>query len=98
MQPQSLPSDHEIYAKLAETFRNPTPITDEIDRALEATGLIAPLSDNDVAQKSHHAPQLFLKPASPSGIRRIMSDLLAYFIFPLDIFLEFTSETRPYPS
>jgi len=41
-----------IYEKLTETFSNPTPTTEEIDRALEAMELIAPLSENEIAQKS----------------------------------------------
>ena len=52
-----------IYKKLTETFGNPSPTTDEIDRALESMELIAPLSDKNVAQKSYelfhvvmHAP------------------------------------------
>jgi len=45
-----------IYEKLTETFSNPTPTTEEIDRALEAMELIAPLSENEIAQKSY---QLF---------------------------------------
>ena len=31
----------------------PTPTTEEIDRALEAMELIAPLSENEIAQKSY---------------------------------------------
>jgi len=46
------PQISRIYDKLTETFRNPTP--DEIDRALEATELIASFPRNDVAQKSYH--------------------------------------------
>jgi len=45
-----------IYEKLTETFSNPTPTTEEIDRAPEAMELIAPLSENEIAQKSY---QLF---------------------------------------
>ena len=36
-----------------ETFRNPSPTSDDIDRALESMELIAPLSENDAAQKSY---------------------------------------------
>ena len=42
-----------IYGKLTETFRNPTPAADEIKRALEAMELIAPLSNENVAQESY---------------------------------------------
>jgi len=45
-----------IYDKLTETFRNPTPTTQGIDRALEAMQLIASLSENEIAQGSY---QLF---------------------------------------
>ena len=41
-----------IYKKLTATFGNPSPTTDEINRALESLELIATLSENNVAQKS----------------------------------------------
>lgn len=41
-----------IYEKPTETFRNPTPTTQENDRALEAMELIASLSENEIAQKN----------------------------------------------
>jgi hypothetical protein len=43
-----------IYRGLVWTFRNPVPTTDEIERALEALELIAPLSNGDIAQESYH--------------------------------------------
>ena len=44
-------------------FRN---LTDEIDRALEAMELIAPLSENDIAQKSYHLFHIIMQaPISP---------------------------------
>jgi len=47
------PQIDRIYEKLTETFRNPSPTTDEIDRALQSTELIAPLSSNGVPAKSY---------------------------------------------
>jgi hypothetical protein len=47
------PQINRIFEKLTETFGSTNPSTDEIDRALEAMELIAPLSENDVAQKSY---------------------------------------------
>ena len=48
------PQINRIFDKLTETFGNATATTDEIDRALEAMELIAPLSENDIAQKSYN--------------------------------------------
>ena len=48
------PQINRIYENLSETFKNPTPTTEEINRALEAMELIASLSENDIAQKSYH--------------------------------------------
>jgi len=45
-----------IYDKLTAMFGSTNPTTDEIDRTLEAVELIAPLCENDFAQKSY---QLF---------------------------------------
>ena len=45
-----------IFEKLSKTFKDPSATTDEIDRALEAMALIAPLSENEIAQMSY---QLF---------------------------------------
>ena len=47
------PQINRIYEKLTETFRNPSPTTEEIDRALESMELIAPLSGNGVPAKSY---------------------------------------------
>ena len=47
------PQIDRIYQKLTATFGNPSPTTDEINRALESLELIAPLSENNVAQKSY---------------------------------------------
>jgi hypothetical protein len=46
------PQISRIYDKLTDTFRNATPTTDEIDCTLEVVELIAPLSENSVAQKA----------------------------------------------
>jgi len=46
------PQINRIYDKLMDTFRNATPTTDEIDCTLEVVELIAPLSENSVAQKA----------------------------------------------
>ena len=43
-----------IYKQLATTFRDIDSTTDQIDRALEALRLIAPLSENEIATKSYH--------------------------------------------
>ncbi|KAF9790540.1 hypothetical protein BJ322DRAFT_1037101, partial [Thelephora terrestris] len=43
-----------IYEKLVETFMNPNPTTEDIDRALQTMELIAPTSENDIATKSYH--------------------------------------------
>ena len=43
-----------IYEKLVETFQNHNPATEEVDRALQAMELIAPLSRNEIALKSYH--------------------------------------------
>ena len=47
------PQIDRIYQKLTATFGNPSPTSDEIDRALESLELIATLSENNVAQKSY---------------------------------------------
>jgi len=46
-----------IYEKLTETFSNPTAMTEEIDRVLEAMELIAPLSENEIAQELSAVPR-----------------------------------------
>ena len=61
------PQINRIYAKLAETIRNPSPTTDEIDRALESMELIAPLSDEHVARKSYDLFHVVMQaPVSPA--------------------------------
>jgi len=61
------PQIDRIYAKLTETFRNPSPTTDEIDRALESMEIIAPLLDKNVAQKSYELFHVVMKaPVSPT--------------------------------
>ena len=42
-----------IYQKLVETFKNPSPSTDEVDRALEAMELITPLPMGVIASNSY---------------------------------------------
>ena len=42
-----------IYEKLTETFRSAIPATSEIDRALDAMELIAPICKNGIAKKSY---------------------------------------------
>ena len=54
-----------IFEKLSETFRNPSATTDEIDRALEAMTLIAPLSDNEIAQKSYQLFHIVMQAPAP---------------------------------
>ena len=53
---ERIPQLSRIFDKLTDTFKNPTPTPEENDRALEAIELIAPLSENDIAQMSY---QLF---------------------------------------
>ena len=48
-----LPQIDRIYEKLGETFRTANPTTDDIDRALQAMELIAPLCQNEIATKSY---------------------------------------------
>ena len=50
------PQIDRIYEKLTATLTSATPTTDEIDRALEAMELIAPLCEDVITQKSY---QLF---------------------------------------
>jgi len=47
--------------KLTETFSDPTPTTEEINRALEAIQLIAPLSENEIARKSYQLFHVVMK-------------------------------------
>ena len=46
------PQIDRIYAKLIETFGNPSPTADEVNCALEVMELITPLPRNNVAQQS----------------------------------------------
>ena len=56
-----------IYAKLAETFKNPSAAADEIDRALESMELIAWLSEETAAEKSYELFHVAMKaPVSPT--------------------------------
>ena len=48
------PQINRIYEKLVSAFQTPFPTTGEIDRALAAMELIAPLSIDEVAKKSYH--------------------------------------------
>lgn len=50
-----------IYEKLTETFEDPLPTTDQVNQALEAMELIAPLPDNDVTQRSYHLFQIIIQ-------------------------------------
>ena len=53
--------------KLSETFRNSSPTTDEIDRALESMELIAALSEEEVARKSYELFRVVMRaPVSPT--------------------------------
>ena len=61
------PQINRIYEKLTTTFRDPSPTTDEIERALESMELIAPLSMNNVAQKSYELFHVIMQaPVSPA--------------------------------
>ena len=53
---ESSPQITRIYEKLIETFMNPTPTTQGIDRVLETMQLIAFLSENEIAQGSSTSP------------------------------------------
>ena len=58
---------NKIYTKLTETFGNRTPTTNDIDNALEALGLIAPLSELNVAEKSRNLFRIVMQaPVSPA--------------------------------
>lgn len=48
------PQISRVYEKLVGTFQNPSSTTDEINRAMEAMELIAPLSTNETCEKSYH--------------------------------------------
>jgi hypothetical protein len=50
-----------IYERLVETIENSNATTEEIDHALEAMELIAPLSENDIATKSYNLFHVVLK-------------------------------------
>ena len=50
-----------IYKRLTETFQNPGSTAEEIDRALEAMELIAPLCEADIAEKSYHLFQVVMQ-------------------------------------
>ena len=65
--PEVTPQINRIYVKLTETFKNPSPTPDEIDRALESMELIAPLAGNDVAEKSYSLFHVVMQaPVSPA--------------------------------
>ena len=56
-----------IYRKLVTTFRSPNSTFDEIDCALEALRLIAPLSENVIATKSYDLFHVVMRaPVSPA--------------------------------
>ena len=60
------PQVDRIYNKLTETFENPSPTTDGIDRALESMELIAPFSGNLVPTKSYNLFRVVMQaPVSP---------------------------------
>ena len=48
------PQIDKIFEKLTKTFENPASTLKEVDLALEVVKLIAPLSNNDIAQKSYN--------------------------------------------
>jgi len=61
------PQINRIYERLTETFRDPTPTTDEIDRALESIELIAPFPWNDVPANSYDLFRVIMQtPVSPA--------------------------------
>ncbi|KAF9643955.1 hypothetical protein BDM02DRAFT_3175321 [Thelephora ganbajun] len=47
------PQIDRIYERLTKTLQSPNPTTYEVDRALEAMELIAPLSGSEIAEKSY---------------------------------------------
>ncbi|KAF9785310.1 hypothetical protein BJ322DRAFT_823820 [Thelephora terrestris] len=58
---------HKIYVKLFKTFEKTSPTAAEVDRALEAMRLIAPLSEEDIAIKSYSLFRILMKaPVSPA--------------------------------
>jgi len=64
------PQIDRIYKKLTKTFRNPSPTAEEIDRALESMELIAPLSQENVAQKSYELFHVVMQaPVSPTFLQ-----------------------------
>ena len=50
-----------IYEELSETFRSPSPTTDQIDRALKAMEIIAPLTMDEIATESFHLFHLIMR-------------------------------------
>ena len=61
------PQINRIYEKLTEMFGNPSPTAEDIDCALESMELVAPLSENDVAQKSYNLFHVVMQaPVSPA--------------------------------
>jgi len=61
------PQIDRIYEKLTATLTSATPTTDEIDRALEAMELIAPLCENVIAEKSYQLFHVAMRtPVSPA--------------------------------
>ena len=61
------PHINRIYAGLTTTFRNLTPTTYEVDRALEALELMAHLSENDTASESSRLLHVIMRaPISPA--------------------------------
>jgi len=87
-----------IYEKLTETFSNPTPTTEEIDCALEAMKLIAPLSENEIAQKSYQLFHVVMQaPASLAYSQEKKWDasrLTMYGAYKWDKFLPWVEEPR----
>jgi len=47
--------------KFTETFSDPTPTTEGVNRALEAMEIIAPLSENETARKSYQLLHVAMK-------------------------------------
>ena len=87
-----------IYTKLAATFRNPTPITEEVDRALEAMALITPLSEKEIAQRSYHLFRIIMQapvsPTFPQEMKWKASRLAMYGAYKSDKFLPLVGDPQ----
>jgi hypothetical protein len=93
--------DHQItriYEKLVGTFQNPDPTVYEIDRAIDAMELIAPLSTNEIATKSYHLFHIVMQaPLSPAYSQEKMwqaARLAVYGAYKWDKFLPWVEDPQ----